>query len=227
MDIRDYLPADAALTPAELSLAWRMLEATMQEWSVQRGVWQDAHSGSWEYRGAPRSVWRIRWQHIEVRSESGEDKNNTFARFIRKWCSSHCLPHIHSARLARVEKADLAVGHSRPARLGERRCDNCLREQSDDIYHCGEAVLCGDCRYELRHGAPAPNYRERDDLFWKNEKMLDGRAGPTSAAKEHLAEATETISRWRPTEITSMRQYEILMDLERTDAELHKECWHD
>jgi len=86
-------------------------------------------------------------------------------------------------------------------------CCKCYTHRTSDIYDCNGWILCGDCRYELRHGYP-PHLRK------------EGTPSNRPATEDELTQygggsgATHTLNRVRHQECRSSREFDLLCEIE-------------
>lgn len=62
-----------------------------------------------------------------------------------------------------VDRVATHVAPDGPVRHG--RCSHCGHEFDSDVYRYRGAILCGDCRYYIRHGR-WPNYDSLPRASW-------------------------------------------------------------
>ena len=88
-----------------------------------------------------------------------------------------------------------------PMEVDTEECCRCYRRH--DLYRHEGRVYCGDCRYFMRHGRwPATPYSAAGRLRKKNSTVREERWG------------SETLNRFRRTEVVSVRHAQLLIEIE-------------
>jgi len=220
--IRKYTPT-WPLTNTDCYIIGSVFKRIYKKVSEEVVQGTDSARGGWEYQ-APYSVWVVKDDHGRcVRGEKGQSKDTVIFYYLTQTLNELCrrLFLLRSVRTVAWQAvtllaADLRVGKSKCAGLGGPRrnedgeivilrCVYCAGfGDHETLYDCGGILLCGDCRYLLRHGRPAPH---------KPKRQVDGFRIP----EDEYRETTHTINRWRPTEIVSRTHYRVLMEIERAE----------
>jgi hypothetical protein len=78
---------------------------------------------------------------------------------------------IRLAKLQVAKSDALLRGPNTAPYDGEGNCWVCCAV--DDLYTCGELVLCGDCRYEARTGHPPPSPEPRRQMSGRRNLTLE------------------------------------------------------
>jgi hypothetical protein len=105
--------------------------------------------------------------------------------------------------LIHITSDDLRPPRSVP--IGAGRCCACSHWCDDDIYDCGGWVLCGDCRYTLRH--------DREPIHEQHPGYNAG-GPPTRPEDTQVQETPWVLGRHQKTATLTPQQYEILWELE-------------
>jgi hypothetical protein len=198
-NLRAFLPDDHQLTPQEVR--WLQEAAEDLAPTIRPGV---SYSGNNTWQA--RNVWIV--EDAAGRSVAGtpnETKTQTLCRYWRIICDEfigHTQAQKRAERQKKLDNALLTAGTSTPLERGT--CDRCGTETKHDIYQCGPATLCGECRYWLRHGRRPPR---------------SPRCAPTSGPTDERDEfrGSHTVGRFRHTEIYSMTHYKTLAAIEGFD----------
>lgn len=108
------------------------------------------------------------------------------------------------ARKKKTKPPDL----SREGPVEKGVCSACGCYFTDDIYVWCYSILCGDCRYIARTGQPPRKEPRtpRDTRELHEDRGYDGGFG------------SETLHRFRRTEVVSQRHAEILLEIEQESA---------
>lgn len=180
----------------------------------------------WEYP-RPYAVWIVRdLQGGEFIGRPGETRDELLDRYMAAVVPELCrrLRLIRQVlalarRVITVTGMDLRPGKSLPVE-GAGRCQHCGRTRHER-YDCGGVIVCGDCRYFLRTGKePARTTAWHGQLSASTrhaQSQLNGRAFPRGARVDEERITTETINRWRRTEIMGQTHYRVLMEIEREE----------